>query len=278
MLVVSIMADTSATAGSTTWSDSFTKLLAFNHTEYDRVLGLDSDGTLLEHMDDLFLLPSTPIALPRRYWSEPEERQLSTVMILLEPSEIEMDRILHKTRDRKGNQYDMDIVNDLYRDNAMVLPHRDYVLLSGEFRSTTHQPYLGNDFEPWDADQIFNKSRYIHFSDWPVPKVMPLRWYSGGLYADLIQPWVKTPEAMIDKMKPPCRTGARSCRDQDIWLWLYQDFIQRRIVCGNCLGRPNTWLNCARTFAGWVRSPLMWTCIGEMKGINDVAWEALPIA
>lgn len=31
-----------------TWADSFTKLLAFNQTQYDRVLSLDSDATLLQ--------------------------------------------------------------------------------------------------------------------------------------------------------------------------------------------------------------------------------------
>lgn len=31
-----------------TWAESFTKLLAFNQTEYDRVLSLDSDSTVLE--------------------------------------------------------------------------------------------------------------------------------------------------------------------------------------------------------------------------------------
>lgn len=34
--------------GEPTWADSFTKLLAFNQTEYKRVLSLDSDATVLE--------------------------------------------------------------------------------------------------------------------------------------------------------------------------------------------------------------------------------------
>jgi hypothetical protein len=35
-------------AGETTWAESFTKLLAFNQTEYKRVLSLDSDATVLQ--------------------------------------------------------------------------------------------------------------------------------------------------------------------------------------------------------------------------------------
>jgi len=53
-----------------TWSDSYTKLLAFNQTQYDRVLSLDSDSTVLKPMDELFLLPDCPVAMPRAYWLE----------------------------------------------------------------------------------------------------------------------------------------------------------------------------------------------------------------
>lgn len=35
-------------AGEPTWAESFTKLLAFNQTEYKRVLSLDSDATVLQ--------------------------------------------------------------------------------------------------------------------------------------------------------------------------------------------------------------------------------------
>ena len=35
-------------AGKATWTESYTKLLAFNQTQYDRVLSLDSDSTVLQ--------------------------------------------------------------------------------------------------------------------------------------------------------------------------------------------------------------------------------------
>ncbi|UZP42786.1 hypothetical protein NXS19_010602 [Fusarium pseudograminearum] len=47
-----------------TWADSFTKLLAFNQTQYDRVLSLDSDSMVLQHMDELFQLPPAPSPCP----------------------------------------------------------------------------------------------------------------------------------------------------------------------------------------------------------------------
>ncbi|SPQ27171.1 d83a3730-91ba-44bf-abf0-e8eb00f37d33 [Thermothielavioides terrestris] len=40
-----------------TWAESFTKLLAFNQTQYARVLSLDSDANVLQNLDELFLLP-----------------------------------------------------------------------------------------------------------------------------------------------------------------------------------------------------------------------------
>lgn len=35
-------------SGEGTWAESFTKLLAFKQTQYDRVLSLDSDATILK--------------------------------------------------------------------------------------------------------------------------------------------------------------------------------------------------------------------------------------
>ena len=45
--LVPIVVQTSA-GQELTWQDSFTKLLAFNQTQYKRVLSLDSDGTILQ--------------------------------------------------------------------------------------------------------------------------------------------------------------------------------------------------------------------------------------
>ncbi|THZ34429.1 hypothetical protein D6C88_10490, partial [Aureobasidium pullulans] len=55
-------------AGEATWGDSFTKLLAFNQTQYERVIILDSDANVLQPMDELFFLPRVPVAMPRAYW------------------------------------------------------------------------------------------------------------------------------------------------------------------------------------------------------------------
>ena len=112
--------------------------------------------------------------MPRAYWLNPDDRVLSSQLVLIEPSRFELDRILQRMENRAGNEYDMDLVNHLYKDNAMVLPHRRYDILSGEFRGSDHTRYLGNNIEPWDADKIINETKFVHFSDWPFPKVFKL--------------------------------------------------------------------------------------------------------
>jgi alpha-N-acetylglucosamine transferase len=197
-----------------TWAESFTKLLAFNQTQYERVLSLDSDSTIMQSMDELFLLPQTPVAMPRAYWLNPKDRVLSSQLVLLEPSKFEFDRIKKGIENKGKSDFDMEIVNTLYRDNALILPHRPYNLLTGEFRSKKHQPYLGNSEETWDPDLALKEAKFIHFSDWPVPK-----------------PWISHDDSFEDK-QPKCIEvrGRQDCRNRDIWINLYDDFAKRRKV------------------------------------------------
>ncbi|KAL2784669.1 nucleotide-diphospho-sugar transferase [Aspergillus keveii] len=192
-------------SGDSAWAESYTKLLIFNQTHYDRILGLDSDATILQHLDDLFLMPPSPVAMPRAYWLDQDKLFLTSLLLLVEPSKSEFDRI----------DYDMDILNRLYRDSALVLPHRPNALLTGEFRSKSHSRYLGNPVEDWDPAKILAEAKLVHFSDWPVPK-----------------PWIAADPEMIREHQPICdsnpTTGQDDCRSRDIWLELYRDFADRR--------------------------------------------------
>lgn len=112
------------------------------------------------------------VAMPRAYWLGFEARVLSSQLLLLEPTEYEFDRVMNVTEASGSNDYDMDILTTMYQDSAMVLPHRPYDLLTGEFRGTgDHQKYLGNSQQTWDPDAILKEAKYLHFSDWPLPKV-----------------------------------------------------------------------------------------------------------
>ncbi|KAM6527763.1 N-acetylglucosaminyltransferase [Fusarium falciforme] len=197
-----------------TWADSYTKLLAFNQTQYRRVLSVDSDTVLLQDMDELFLLPSAPVAMPRAYWLWPDREILSAHVMVLEPSQVEFDRVMDKINSASGREYDMEIINSLYRDSALILPHRGYAMLTGEFRSDNHTMYLGSDAEIWDPAMAYSESKLIHFSDWPLPK-----------------PWLSMSEEQRTKLQPDCTTtidGIEDCTARIIWNSLYTDFKKKR--------------------------------------------------
>ncbi|KXH61301.1 glucose N-acetyltransferase [Colletotrichum salicis] len=204
------------TVSDPTWDDSFTKLLAFNQTNYHRVLAIDSDSTLLQHMDELFSLPPTPVAMPRAYWLHQDDHVLSSQVILVQPSQVEFTRVTSKINNAGRNDYDMELVNELYQDSAMVLPHRPYDLLTGEFSKDSHQWYLGSDVETWDPVAVFNEAKLLHFSDWPLPK-----------------PWLDAPGNLVPERELKCvvvidRPG--SCSARDIWRGVYEEFRERRRV------------------------------------------------
>ncbi|KAH6681017.1 nucleotide-diphospho-sugar transferase [Plectosphaerella plurivora] len=203
-----------------TWAESFTKLLAFNQTQYDRVLSLDSDSLILQHMDELFLSPPAPAAMPRAYWLYPDNKILSSQLVLATPSTDEFARIRAKINDAGSQDYDMEILNDLYKDSALILPHRPYNLLTGEFRDQkSHAMYLGDPKEAWDPVAVYNEAKFLHFSDFPVPK-----------------PWVDSSESLQKDNAPLCdklADGREDCAARDLWNSFYTDFREaRKNVCG----------------------------------------------
>lgn len=199
-------------AGEATWSDSFTKPLAFNLMQFQRVISLDSDATLLQNMDELFLLPSTPVAMPRAYWLE--DTVLSQ-LIVIEPSKFEFQCVQDAIAHRNSDDLNMEIVNDLYAKDCMILPHRRYDLLTGEFRAENHSKYLGSMEEAWDSELVLEEAKFEHFSVWSLPK-----------------PRLDHPRDQEESARPKCHVTAdgEDCRDRDIWLALCQDFSNRREV------------------------------------------------
>ncbi|TVY16066.1 Glucose N-acetyltransferase 1 [Lachnellula arida] len=162
-----------------TWADSYTKLLAFNLTDFDRVLAIDSDSVVLQNLDELFLLPEAPLAMPFVYWGEPQGWQFSSQMMLITPSADAFSKIEAAIREAKKDES-----------------------------------------QKWDPDTMKSEAKFIHFSDYPIPK-----------------PWMRAPKDLLNKHMPKCRQsewfGATDCRDRTIWLKLYYDFAMRRkAVCG----------------------------------------------
>ncbi|KAF2129843.1 glycosyltransferase family 8 protein [Dothidotthia symphoricarpi CBS 119687] len=204
-----------------TWSQSVTKFMSFSLAYYDRVIALDSDVTLLKSIDELFLLPPTPMAMPRAYWTTNKPWPLTSMLMVIKPDLDEFEKF--KQTIRIGgtgrlideHRFDMELVNERFQDSALVLPHRPYALLTGEFRSHDHAAYLGSDDEIWDAEAVFKQAKVVHFSDWPLPK-----------------PWIMWPTKGLEEMQPDCGGSHESCAERRIWKGLYDDFRQkRRDVC-----------------------------------------------
>lgn len=154
--------------------------------------------------------------MPRAYWLFPMKEILSTMLMLIEPSEVEFARIMSEMDAASSNDYDMEIINSLYRNNAMVLPHRRYALLTGEFRSESHAKYLGSEIEPWDPARAYSEAKLVHFSDWPLPK-----------------PWLHMDEELRLALQPNCTNttgGAADCTARIIWNSFYTDFQMKRKV------------------------------------------------
>jgi len=186
---------------------------------------LDSDATILQPLDDLFLLPLTPIAMTRAYWLNDT---LGAELALVTPDAQAYKSILARVAQANSQEFDMEILNSLYGDMCMVVPHRPYVILSGELRSPNHRAYLSNDWEEWDAAKAILETRYVHFSDWPVPK-----------------PWLPRSEGLVREQEPKCRRRAvgvgtdgllveEDCTERVVWRSLYGDFRERRKVSIEC--------------------------------------------
>ncbi|KAL7800129.1 glycosyltransferase family 8 protein [Trichoderma ceciliae] len=212
-----------------TWSNSYTKLLAFNQTRYERVIAIDCDTTLLKHMDELFHLPPCPIAMPRAYWllgDEATQKTLASHIMVIQPSEEEFRRIQKEVQLADEDEYDMELLNKLYRDTAMVLPHRPYAMISSEFRKTDHHLYLGSDSEEWEPIGALSEAKTIHFSDYPVPKPWKMHLTTEDF------------ENIIN-MEPKCEMKKKDhdddsddkeedCSGRDVWRELYADFRERK--------------------------------------------------
>ncbi|KAJ5151435.1 Glucose N-acetyltransferase 1 [Penicillium canariense] len=205
------------------WDTSTAKLYAFGVVQYDRVIHLDSDMMLLQPMDELFFLPPTTIAMPRAYWLLPETQTLSSLLAVIEPSYREFTYLKEAVKPAifgqiniTNSRYDMEILNSRYGDNALVLPHRQYGLISGEFRTKNHRRFLGTEHEQWNPDKVLAEAKFVHFSDWPLPK-----------------PWVMWPQEQLAALQPACNQNPGTpqesdCRDREVWKELYDQFRRKR--------------------------------------------------
>jgi hypothetical protein len=227
------------------FESSITKLRIFELDEYERIIAFDSDVAVQQHLDELFFLPNTPMAMPREYWTDKPrgEWQLSTQLMLLQPDAAETKTMWETLQSWRldpyhapSQHYDNELINDRFGSSAMVLPHRPYLLQTNEFRMHDHSAYMGSYNAPasapkWDPFRAVKEAKLIHFDDWPLPK-----------------PWVMWPVEGLAEIQPDCgglHTG--TCGDREMWKALYDEFRMRRKDLCKILSVPapnwNEWKN-----------------------------------
>ncbi|KAE9571765.1 hypothetical protein CGMCC3_g12293 [Colletotrichum fructicola] len=211
----------STTKGDATWRESLTKFHAFALTEWTRVLAFDSDSLVLNKMDHYFLSPAAPVAVPRAYWlnersTDIAKQVLGSHVMLIEPNEGRYKKIMDEAL--RSGDFDMEVVNHMFKDSAMILPHRRLALLTGEFRAKDHTKYLApEEDEEWNAMGEVSRSFLVHFSDWPLPK-----------------PWLPRTKQQWEAALPQCsdddveREDRPRCADRVMWSGFYEDYDREK--------------------------------------------------
>lgn len=204
----------------TIWKQPYSKLLAYNLTQYDRIIVLGTESIVLNSMDELFFLQPTPLAMPYVYWSQPAGWRFSNQIMVIEPSSTDFSKIEKTIKKAKPDETDMDIFYKLYNDTLTRLPQRPYHILSEEFRlrDKEHSRYFGTSNEKWDSREILRQTKLVHFFDPPIE-----------------EPWIVS-KTTLKKYTPRCLpTSYRrfNCGNRDAWFKLYNDYENRRKnVCG----------------------------------------------
>lgn len=164
------------------------------------------------------------MAVPRAYWLNDKDssikgQMLGSHVMLIEPNEGNYHRIIEEAT--SSGAFDMEVLNHLFRDSAMILPHRRIALLTGEFRGQDHDRYMSEDKdEEWNAMAEVSRAYLVHFSDWPLPK-----------------PWLQRSDAQFEAAKPACpdeeqKIDRPRCADRVMWMGFYEDYAHdQKQVC-----------------------------------------------
>lgn len=206
------------------WTDTFNRLSAFNMTEYDRVVTLDTDSIVLRNLDELFFIQAAPLAMPYIYTGEPASWRLSNHLMVITPANLDYFTISTTFAEAPSDSSDMDVLAGIYSDKIVRLPQRPYNLLTEEFHRSDHKHYLSA-AETWDATRIFGEAKFVHFEDHPLPK-----------------PWMKADPVLLEAMMPQCEKQGwfgEECTNKQVWKGLYDLFTMKRaVVCGAGLSAP----------------------------------------
>ena len=123
------------------YQDVLLKLVSFRLHHYipslKRVLVLDADQIILQSLDHVFDLPAVDLAAPRAYWLD---GGFTSAFLLIALSDRLWNKVADGLRDIGANVFDMDLVNNLFKQTLMILPG-DYATLNSHFET--------NDLPTW---------------------------------------------------------------------------------------------------------------------------------
>jgi hypothetical protein len=157
----------SDTRADPTWKNSLTKLHLFQLEQYKRVVYADADALAVKDMLPLFNLPSSFLWAPRAYWLE--QPLFQSTLLVAEPDKRYYDILVNALDSQKTSGkvlYDMDILNEVFKDYVGLLPG-SHVLLNGDLKAG-QKDHSGAVYGDWVTNLDAQKNAYlIHFSESP---------------------------------------------------------------------------------------------------------------
>jgi len=139
------------------------KMLLFNQTEYSRIVYVDSDSIILKNLDHLFLLPKQiGLAAPRSYWEDGNAKKFTSALMVIDPSQDAWLRIDAQLHPVQKDKYDMDILNDVFGRECMLLPNK-YLVLNSHWEDASSGTALKNTGAS-DLETLASEAYVLHYT------------------------------------------------------------------------------------------------------------------
>lgn len=138
------------------YHDVLLKLVAFRLHHYipslKRILVLDSDQLILQSLDHVFDLPPVDVAAPRAYWGQ-EGTGFTSAFLLVTLSDRVWDSMTQELGAIKQNVFDMDLVNEMFKQTVLMLPG-DYATLNSHWETNDIPSWWMGDTPVWPYSQL----------------------------------------------------------------------------------------------------------------------------
>lgn len=147
------------------WLNSYTKLLVFNETQYDRIIYMDADAILHKsHLDELFFIPPCQMAVPPAYWHMHDRFAKDEIRNRYKPEDYGFVSLTTQQRlDKISNWTDEHITPFLHtKTDYLPTVHRakeslesDQQFLESRVNAKNFERYIYNNLPNYPATDIF---------------------------------------------------------------------------------------------------------------------------